>query len=224
MPNKIICLIAFVISFTVSIFNWINSGIDVGIEIGIESFSNFYAYNNIMHTEGLTLTNALALDLALSQLSSILNVFMLLGVNTIYLIVNKKDKKTIKGSIINLIWTIIDFACIIIPIIFIMLTFSKVPDICRSAICLNCITYFIIASQLGIFTMIPLIVYLTTIVLSFVDMLINEHIIDDKRSKLIKILLLIFLGLSFISIAVSWHLASPLNSPFNMKEYCDVCV
>ena len=62
--------------------------------------------------------------------------------------------------------------------------------------------------------MIPLVIYLTTIVLSFVDMLMKEEIIDNSKNKFIKILMLVFLGISLIAMPLSWYLSSPLNSPF----------
>ena len=213
--NRLIYLLAFVISFILSIFNWISSGFDLNILTGVDSLENFYAYNNIMIFEDTLLhVSTKTLNLILSQLSSILNIFMLLSVNIIYLIINKKDRSCFRNIIISLVWTIIDFIGLILPVIFIVATFSKTMDICHSAICHTGISYFIISHELGIFTMIPLVIYLTTIVLSFVDMLMKEEIINNSKNKFIKILMLVFLGISLIAMPLSWYLSSPLNSPF----------
>ena len=71
--------------------------------------------------------------------------------------------------------------------------------------------------------MIPLVIYLTTIVLSFVDMLMKEEIIDNSKNKLFKVLMLVFLGISLIAMPLSWYLSSPLNSPFYLNELCNIC-
>lgn len=206
--NRIICMISLVISIVISLVNWLATS--------VAEPSNFLRFTEIASSIN-------GLNLMLSQLSSILNILMLLGVHTIFLIVNKKDKKTIASSIIVSLWNIIDIFCLIIPIVLIVLTFSMSVDRCFDGICFEVVSFFRISDQLGLFTIIPVFIYSFTIFLSIIDMIINARIVNNNKTKIIKILLISFFALSCITMPICWYLSSPLNSPFFNKSclYCE---
>ncbi len=205
--NRIICMVSLVIGIVLSLLNWVVTS--------VAEPSNFFRFTELSSSIN-------GLNLMLSQLSSILNILMLLGVNTLFLIINKKDKKTIASSIVVSLWNFIDIVCLIIPIILIILTFSMILDRCFSGVCYTVVSYFKISEQLGLFTIIPIFIYSITICLSILDMVINARIISNSKTKLVKILLVSFLVLSCVAMPISWFLASPLNSPFSSSS-CLFC-
>lgn len=207
-PNRIICLVSFVISLIISLINWIATSV-------AEPSSFFRVFETTINS-----VNINALNLSLSQVSSILNIILLLGINTVYLIVNKKDKKIIASSIVISIWQIIDIVGLIISFIFLVLTFSYLSNLRSSYSSFK--FYFKISEQLGIFTIIPISIYIGTIFLSIVDMIVDAKIISDKKNNLIKILLLTFLVLSCITIFISWLIASHLASTYPVR-HCYFC-
>ena len=206
--NRIVCLISLVIGIVISLLNWFITS--------IEEPSNLFRFTELANSIN-------GLNLMLSQLSSILNIFMLLGVNTLFLIANKKDKKTIASSIVVSLWNLIDILSLVIPIILIILTFTTMLDHCYSELCFAVVSYFQISKQLGVFTIIPILIYTITISLSIFDMIINAKIISNKKTKVVKILLVSFLILSCITMPICWFIASPLNSFFNSDScmYCE---
>lgn len=196
--SKIVYLTSWFISFSLSIVNWIITAIP-------EPSNFFRIFTEVYNTNGM--------NLALSQLSSVLNILMLLAINTLFLIFNKRDKKTIASSIYLSLWTVVDVLAILIPVVLIVLSSIKVMDRCFGN-CYAVVTFFNIVEELGMFMIFPFAIYTATIVFSILDMLMNAKIINDKKIKVIKIIMLSLLTLSSIIMPITWFLASPLNSPF----------
>ena len=177
--TKIISLLAFVIGIVLSIVNWIITAIP-------EPWHFIRIFTNITSLNGM--------NIALSQLSSILNIFMLVGVNSLFLLVNKKDKKQIIGSIFISFWSIIDIIFILIEIVFIIMLFKRLAYV--SSIFSSYIHFFKISEKLGGFIVIPLIIFISSIAFSVIDILSNSNIINIKNNKTVKVIL-VFLFISW---------------------------
>ena len=147
--TKIVSLISFIIGITLSIINWFITAIP-------EPSHFFRIFTKITSINGM--------NIALSQLSSILNILMLISVNSLFLLVNKKDKKDIVGSLFFSVWVVVDIIFIIISILFIIYTFIGVPYYNFSDIYVLWVSFLNISKELGIFTIVPVSIYLSTIV------------------------------------------------------------
>ena len=203
--NKTIWIISLCISIIMSLLNWVVTAIAEP-----SSFFRFFYYQS-------SLT---AVNLSLSQLSSVLNLLVLLVINTIFAVINKKEPKEIKNTIYISLWSVLDIICIIVPLLFIIYSFIPVLDRSLNENLLealyNCyISTFQIYKELGDFVIIPLFIYFSTIVIAIIDSLIAANVLQTKSNLTVKIILIVLFVLSITAMCLSWYLASPMNTPLN---------
>ena len=188
--SKTLCFVTFVISTILSIINWFITAIPEPTNF----FRIFEIFSSINDAQ-----------IALSQLSSILNLFMITTANTIFMMLNKKDFKKIIGSVFISIWCLIDIICMVLSVFLIIMLF--IP----TYIVLNPYDSFAVLSTysniLGGYTVIPVMFGVISIVLSIFDLLVNQHIVFSKNQKLIKAILITLTVAAYTSAVICYYIS-----------------
>ena len=100
--NKIICIVCAVLSILISIANWIVTAIP-------EPSSFLRIVTRLIMNDTI---NVNALNITLSQLSSIINIMFLVSVNVLLLVLNKNSKNLGKIKVIAIIIFILSLLCV----------------------------------------------------------------------------------------------------------------
>lgn len=125
----------------------------------------------------------------------------------------KEKLKELREKSVNVFYIIMDVISFIIVLYLLIGTFTRQIDrYFGDDAHIMWIQEFYIARELGIFTIFPVLLYLSTLGITVLDFLMDLNIVKKKKLKMAFVILII---ICIIVYPITWILASPWNTPLH---------